>query len=221
MFKSKLTGKFRTKTSWLLAVILGIPLIWAHAPLHAQMQPGPMRKAFPERFGRWWDRPEIAQQLGLTAQQKQKMDDIFQDSRLKLIDLHANLEKQQVILQPLIESDQPDEGKILAQIDAVAQARAELEKGNARMLLGLRRVLTQEQWTKLKALRSEHHMEWEREGERPEHGRFGPGGPHGPGGPNGPSGPVGPGGPGGFGTGPGGPDGGSAPPPPSGPQPMD
>jgi hypothetical protein len=33
----------------------------------------------------------------------------------------------------------------------VAQARAELEKANARMLLGFRGVLTQEQWKKLQA----------------------------------------------------------------------
>ena len=40
---------------------------------------------------------------------------------------------------------------MLAEIDRVAQIRAELEKANARMLLGLRRVLTQDQWQKLQA----------------------------------------------------------------------
>jgi len=58
-------------------------------------------------------------------------------------------------MEPLIESDQPDEGKILSQIDAVAQARAELEKAHARMLLGIRRVLTQDQWKKLQTFRPE------------------------------------------------------------------
>ena len=33
----------------------------------------------------------------------------------------------------------------------IAQARAELEKANARFLLGIRRILTQEQWKKLRA----------------------------------------------------------------------
>ena len=54
-------------------------------------------------------------------------------------------------MEPLLAADQPDEGKILAQIDRVAQARAELEKANARMLLGLRRVLTADQWKTLQA----------------------------------------------------------------------
>jgi TonB family protein len=39
----------------------------------------------------------------------------------------------------------------VAQIDKIAQARAELEKANARMLLGIRRVMTADQWQKLKA----------------------------------------------------------------------
>jgi Spy/CpxP family protein refolding chaperone len=52
-------------------------------------------------------------------------------------------------MEPLLAADQPDEGKILAQIDRLAQARAELEKANARMFHGLRRVLTPEQWKTL------------------------------------------------------------------------
>lgn len=101
--------------------------------------------------GRWWTRPEMAQKLGLTADQTKKMDDTLQQFRLKLIDLNASVQKEETIMEPLIGAEQPDEGKIVAQIDKVAQARAELEKSNARMLLGIRRLLTPEQWNKLKA----------------------------------------------------------------------
>jgi Spy/CpxP family protein refolding chaperone len=79
------------------------------------------------------------------------MDEIFQQHRLKLIDLNASLQKEEAILEPLVEADQPDESKIVAQIDRVAQSRAELEKANARMLLGIRRVLNPDQWKKLQA----------------------------------------------------------------------
>ena len=112
--------------------------------------------------GRWWNNPEMAQKLSLTAEQQKRMDDIFQQHRLKLIDLNASLQKEEAILDPLVEADQPDEAKIVAQIDRVAQARAELEKANARMLLGIRSVLNPDQWKKLQA-----------EGPRP---RRGPGG---------------------------------------------
>lgn len=116
----------------------------------------PMERAFHDRqFGRWWNDPRLAQQLGITEQQKHQMDQIFLEHKLKLIDLQASLEKQETLLRPMIEADQPDEGKILSQIDAVAQARADLEKENARMLFALRRTLTAEQWQKLKTLRAE------------------------------------------------------------------
>ena len=92
--------------------------------------------------GRWWDDPEFVKKLGLSEDQQKKMDDIFNSNRLKLIDLFAAVQKEEAIMEPLVAADPPDENKLLAQIDRVAQARAELEKANARMLLGIRRQLT-------------------------------------------------------------------------------
>jgi Spy/CpxP family protein refolding chaperone len=138
-----------------------------------------MEHMFHDRqFGHWWNDPQLAQQIGITDQQKHQMDDIFLQHRLKLIDLHANLEKQELLLRPMIEADQPDETKILAQIDAVAQARADLEKADARMLFDVRKTLTPDQWQKLKAMHTERHggdrMRNNRRDER--HRRMGPNG---------------------------------------------
>ena len=104
--------------------------------------------------GRWWMDAALAQRLGLTSDQQTKMDAVYQQSRLRLIDLSASLQKDEASLEPLLEADHPDEPKVLAQIDRVAQDRAELEKANARMLLGLRNVLTPDQWKKLQADRT-------------------------------------------------------------------
>ncbi len=133
--------------------------------------PAPMEHMFHDRhFGRWWNDPHLAQQIGLTDQQKQQMDQIFLQNRLKLVDLHGNLEKQELLLRPMIEADNPDEAKILSQIDAVAQARADLEKANARMLFDLRKTLTPDQWQKLKAMRMEHHERMRRDRDDRRHG---------------------------------------------------
>jgi Spy/CpxP family protein refolding chaperone len=115
--------------------------------------------------GRWWNNPEVAQKLGLTADQQKKMEAIFQQSRPALMDLSATVRKEESAMEPLLAADQPDEGKILAQIDRLAQARAELEKANARMLLGLRRLLTPEQWKTLQA--NEPHGRYPRFGQGP------------------------------------------------------
>jgi Spy/CpxP family protein refolding chaperone len=126
--------------------------------------------------GMWWKNPDLVQKLALTPDQQKRMDDIFEQSRLQLIDLKANLEKQEVTLEPMLDANPPDTNKILAQIDKTAQARAELEKGNARMLLGIRNVLTPDQWTKLQSE--------QRENRRMMHkGPGGSGEPAGPGGP--------------------------------------
>ncbi|MGO9229429.1 MAG: Spy/CpxP family protein refolding chaperone [Bryobacteraceae bacterium] len=134
-------------------------------PEHSMMMPGPA--------GKWWDNPDLAKRLNLTGEQQKKMDEVFQQNRLRMIDLHAALEKEEATLDPLIEAANPDDSKVLPQIDRVAQARAELEKANARLLLGLRHVLTPEQW---KTLDSDRHG---------AHGPDGHGGPEGHGGPSG------------------------------------
>ena len=102
--------------------------------------------------GKWWKNSALMTKIGVSDEQVQKIEKIFQDHRLDLVDLHAALEKQEAILDPLIEADQPDESQVITQIDKVAQARANLEKSNAQMLLAIRRVLTVDQWKKLRDL---------------------------------------------------------------------
>ena len=66
----------------------------------------------------------MVQRIGINSDQQKKMDDIFQANRLRLVDLNATLQKDEMTLEPLMSSETPDETKILAQIDKVAQARA-------------------------------------------------------------------------------------------------
>lgn len=132
---------------------MGPPMAWQHGGRRPGMgHRGPGNRMF---MAKWWKNSELMQKLGVSDEQVQRIEKIFQSHRLDLIDLHAALEKQEVMLEPLIEGDQPDESQVVAQIDKVAQARANLEKSNARMLLAIRRVLTVEQWKKL---REQHGM---------------------------------------------------------------
>jgi Spy/CpxP family protein refolding chaperone len=104
-----------------------------------------------ELAGKWWTNPSTVQRLQLSEDQQKRIDQIFQQSRLKLIDLRAGLEKEEAVLDPLLAADHPQESLVLPQIDRVAMARAELEKANARMLFSFRVVLTPEQWKQLKS----------------------------------------------------------------------
>jgi Spy/CpxP family protein refolding chaperone len=105
--------------------------------------------------GRFWNNPKVVERLKLTDVQCKEFEEIFMQHREKLIDLRANLAKTELALEPLVRDEQPNETKILAQIDKVAQARAELEKANAAYLLAIRGKLTAEQWTQVQAERAE------------------------------------------------------------------
>ena len=120
--------------------------------------------------GRWWNNPDIVAKLKLTDDQRKAMDEIFQQHREKLVDLRGNLEKAEIAMEPLVHADQPNESAVMAQIDKVAQARAELEKANARFLFALRAKLTPEQWKQVQDFRHNRdtmRRNWHDRGERP------------------------------------------------------
>ena len=125
----------------------------------------------PMMMGAWWKSPEVAARIGLTPEQGKKIDDLFLQSKVELIHQHAQLEEQELMLHPLMDANPVDQAKAMAQIDKIADTRAELEKTNAKMLLSIRAVLSADQWTKLQ----QRH-----EGMRGEHGPRGAQGMKGP-----------------------------------------
>jgi protein CpxP len=143
----------------------------------------PMERALGMRGGRWWNDPAMVEKLKLSEDQRKAMDQILLDHREKLVDMRAAVEKAELEMEPLMQDDSPNEARILAQIDKLAQARAELEKANARFLLAIRAKLSPEQWKDLKAARAERmdRRGWRdrRDGGKPEGPPPSGGGPQG------------------------------------------
>ena len=162
-------------------------LAWAQGPGGPGMGHGfaqhrpPMEQAFGLAGGQFWNNPNLVKQLNLTDDQRKAMDGILQDHRMKLIDLHAALDRAEVTMGPLMKADTPNRSAIEAQIDKVVQARADLEKANARFLLDIRMQLTPDQWKQLRTMR-ENHMERGHMGDGHDGRGWGQGGPgmHGP-----------------------------------------
>jgi Spy/CpxP family protein refolding chaperone len=132
----------------------------------------PFERAFGAQgeHGKWWHNPKLVAELKLTDAQSKAMDDTLQQHRETLIDLRATVQRAEVEFEPMMKEDQPNESQILAQIDKIAQARAELEKANARFLLAIRSKLSPEQWKQLQADRASHAQSshnWNRDGQRP------------------------------------------------------
>ncbi len=168
------------KTGLWLAMLAALSSVGSAAQAPGEGGPGmephrpPMERAFGPgggmkgEHGRWWNSPQAIEKFKLTEPQRKAMDGIYQKDRTALVDLHGNLEKAELAMEPLMNDDQPNESQILSQIDKIAQARAELEKANARMLLGLRKELTPDQWKLIQADRAAR-----REGMGPGGGRHG------------------------------------------------
>jgi periplasmic protein CpxP/Spy len=181
-------GSFGLRVGVAIASLLMAGSTFAQPPVGQEPATGPgpgmgHRPPFERAFaghgneGRWWNNPKIAEQLKLTDDQRKEFDNILQQHRTTLIDLRANLEKAELALEPLIGNDQPNENEILAQIDKVAQARAELEKANARYLLAIRSKLTPDQWKQVQEYRKNRPQMRERWGQGPGRPGSGPGGP--------------------------------------------
>lgn len=159
----KAVRRFAIFSALVLACSLGAA---AQGPGQPPPAPGfgfhrpPMERALgPGPAGRWWNDPAMVEKLGLSEDQRKNMDDILLQHRAQLIDMRAAVEKAELALEPLMSADTPNESQVLAQIDKIAQARAELEKANARFLLAIRSKLTPDQYRQLQTARTERRLQ--------------------------------------------------------------
>ena len=104
-------------------------------------------------MGQWWKNPEIASKLQLTDAQVSQLNQVFFDHKMRLIDYGAEMEKQDLKLQNLLDADQPNESQVSSQVDQVLAARGKLEREFTMLSLNLRKVLSLEQWRQLKTMR--------------------------------------------------------------------
>jgi Spy/CpxP family protein refolding chaperone len=95
--------------------------------------------------GRWWDDRKTIKKLNLRTEQQQRMDTIFESNKGTLVSLYDNLQREQQRFVQMPREDLQDETKVFAQIDRIAQARADLEKANFHTLMQIRKELDPDQ----------------------------------------------------------------------------
>ncbi len=99
--------------------------------------------------GAWWTNTALVQRLGLTDDQKTRIERAFENHRSRLASTTELLEKEEAQLARQLETEPLDRNAILTQIDRVIQARSEVERENSAMTLEMREVLTRQQWIDL------------------------------------------------------------------------
>jgi len=95
--------------------------------------------------GRWWDDKHFIKQLNLRPDQQKNMDAVFEAHKAALANSLQNLQRQKAQLSSLSQKDLQDENKVLASIDRVVAARADLAKETTQMLTALRKQLDPQQ----------------------------------------------------------------------------
>jgi Spy/CpxP family protein refolding chaperone len=150
------------RISYLAGLIVIATQLWAQGPPDAvQVNPGMRGQKMVMRtrdMGKWWKNSDVATKLKLTDGQVAQLDQIFYEHRLKLIDYGAEMEKEDLKLQTLLDQDVPNEGQVGTQVDQVLAARGKLEREFTMMNLDLRKVLSVEQWRQLRSIHGEGGM---------------------------------------------------------------
>ena len=101
--------------------------------------------------GKWWRRPEIALQLGLTEEQQSRLDGIFRASANDLIDLRGDVEKASIALRSELDQPQLNRANIQRVAAHLSDARGRLFERELMMLIDMRAVLTDPQWNRMRA----------------------------------------------------------------------
>jgi Spy/CpxP family protein refolding chaperone len=97
-------------------------------------------------------RPDIQKELGITGEQRQKLDDIRFNSEKESIQHRSALQILRLELSRLTDAENPDRAAIDKKIQEVAQEEGALMRSSINTRLNARAVLTAEQRSKLAQL---------------------------------------------------------------------
>jgi Spy/CpxP family protein refolding chaperone len=103
--------------------------------------------------GKWWHIPRVVKRLNLSQAQIEQLDQAFRKSRLNLIQLKSDVEREQFELEILIENRTLDEGAALEQYKKLEQARVKLGVERFRFFLKIRKIVGYERFQELMAFK--------------------------------------------------------------------
>lgn len=102
------------------------------------------------------DMPEqmdgIADQLGLSGDQRRVVADLLYQYSMKRIDLQAARDRSGLELKRLLSAQTLDEKAVRAALDTLTRAETGLRQIRVELMISLRKVLSYEQWTQLESL---------------------------------------------------------------------
>ena len=92
----------------------------------------------------------MAEELGLTDDQKENIQKLALDHQLAAVDSRAAVQKAEITLKALMHEDDADQGKVFAAIDKLATLKADVKKAGWSHHQKVKGLLTDEQLEKFK-----------------------------------------------------------------------
>jgi Spy/CpxP family protein refolding chaperone len=105
--------------------------------------------------GRWWHVPAVAEQLQLTETDIRQLDEAFETSRGRMIELKGRVEIEQGKLRALMERSDLNEVAILEQHRIQEAARKQLADARLEFLLEVRKIIGPNRFNQLLEQREE------------------------------------------------------------------
>ena len=102
--------------------------------------------------GKWWRRAEVINFLSLSAEQQDRLEDVFSKSAAELIDLRGEVEKQSIALRAALDRPQLDREQVQRIAQRLNDARGRQFQRELMMLVDMRGVLTDPQWDRMRNL---------------------------------------------------------------------
>ena len=104
--------------------------------------------------GKWWEIPRISEQLGLTHEQTERINEIWTDHQKQLIDTRGEIEKAYLDLENILGKTTVDTQQAYRVAERLGQLHAVQAEQRLKMTIDTRQVLSVEQFEKLKGMRA-------------------------------------------------------------------
>ncbi len=98
---------------------------------------------------------KLSERLGLSAEQKTAVEKLYFDNKAAGIDLKAKSDKARLEMERLMMAPTVDEKSAIKAFDAAAGAEVDVRRNDLKLMLGIRKTLTAEQWSQLDSMRDE------------------------------------------------------------------
>jgi Spy/CpxP family protein refolding chaperone len=153
---------------WVLAALLAASPAGAATPPAIDVCDGPGlahgqrdddRRQGPRGFQKWWMDEQPRAELGITAQQSAKIEDIFQAHIGPQRERYAESRKLEPVVEQLIKEGKADPAHVAQQVQRLEQLKAEMNAARIVMLYRQMRELTPAQREKLRQLQERREAE--------------------------------------------------------------